>query len=521
MAELEIRLKKPQNLPEVGRFTDTISLENAEQPVYMYQEEEEIEDDPEDMEKEDVVKDGAYFAQLKKQRHVWYRKKEILKLEDSTEREEGGAPLGIIFEGEPWEPGLHAAGGEGSKMAPPTNRHARKETVAATDKPFNYALLQVIDTKDAHGKSKKEVNLVPVKGFYLFKKPSVMQEKSLDLIDDDFETKMQEDKAKLQRYQNLFRAKPGALTVGTETTDETEGSAEPGKFVLPPVFGMAVKQKVRKGLKRGANTKSFLDETGADMDAIKNAESTYQGDYEVYRPNDDMAYGDEGMAFEQAAEEEVEERETQKIETLQEQDETEENDSSDDEDDAKAGGAGGAGGTGGAGTAGGEDVATEEKGVLSAGGKTSGLLDDQMLLAARQAGKKMAQEDRKRAKGGLSVAGGGEAATQAQGEGEPSRKRARGADSPDDDAAAESNSSSSKKNKTFNLDEEGVRDYIRSQGGLVSVDDLKTQFKAQVKALNKADKANKKAGLEAITNLIKTLCAVSMDPVKGKMVSLK
>ena len=45
MAELEIRLKKPQNLPEVGRFTDTISLENAEQPVYMYQEEEEIEDD--------------------------------------------------------------------------------------------------------------------------------------------------------------------------------------------------------------------------------------------------------------------------------------------------------------------------------------------------------------------------------------------------------------------------------------------------------------------------------------------
>ena len=66
-----------------------------------------------------------------------------------------------------------------------------------------------------------------------------------------------------------------------------------------------------------------------------------------------------------------------------------------------------------------------------------------------------------------------------------------------------------------------MRDYIRSQGGLVSVDDLKTQFKAQVKALNKADKANKKAGLEAITNLIKTLCAVSMDPVKGKMVSLK
>ena len=90
MAELEIRLKKPSNLPEVGRFTDNINLESAVRPVFMFIEEEEIEDDPEDMEKEEVVKDGAYYAKLKKQRHVRYRKKEILKLEDSTEREEGG-----------------------------------------------------------------------------------------------------------------------------------------------------------------------------------------------------------------------------------------------------------------------------------------------------------------------------------------------------------------------------------------------------------------------------------------------
>ena len=58
MAELEIRLKKPSNLPEVGRFTDSVDMEAALKPVYMFMEEEEIEDDPEDMEKEEVVKMG-------------------------------------------------------------------------------------------------------------------------------------------------------------------------------------------------------------------------------------------------------------------------------------------------------------------------------------------------------------------------------------------------------------------------------------------------------------------------------
>ena len=110
-----------------------------------------------------------------------YRKKEVLKLEDSTEREEGGAPVGLIFEGEAWEPGLQAAGGEGAKLAPPTNWHARKEDLAATDKPFNYALLQVIDTKDASGKSKKEVNLVPVKGFIFSKNPPSFRKSPLIL----------------------------------------------------------------------------------------------------------------------------------------------------------------------------------------------------------------------------------------------------------------------------------------------------------------------------------------------------
>ena len=55
--ELDIRIKKPHNLPMVGKFTDNVSLEKAEMPCYMYMEEEEIEDDPEEMEKDEVVKE--------------------------------------------------------------------------------------------------------------------------------------------------------------------------------------------------------------------------------------------------------------------------------------------------------------------------------------------------------------------------------------------------------------------------------------------------------------------------------
>ena len=510
MAELDIRIKKPTKVPMVAKFTDQISLDDAKLPVHMYLEDEIIEDDPEEMEKEDVVKDGAYYAALRKRRNLRFSRRQVLKLEDSTYRTEGGPPAGIIYEGSEWEPGLKH-GGDG-QAAPMVNYRERQVQVKDSDKPFTYALLQVIKSKGADGKVKTEVNIVPVKGFYLFKKPAVMPMKSLDLIDDDFELKMQADKAKMLRYQNLFRAKPQSSSSANEKEDESDLAG--GKFVLPPVFGMAMKQKVKKGLAKNANAKSFLDETGADVDEINTAEDKYQGDYESYRPNDDMAYADEGNDFAQNMDVKEAEEDVQKIEVLHEEEEEEEDDSDDEEEQGAAGGSKGGGGND-------EEVIKEELGLLSgvSSSKSSGLLDDRMLLEARQAGMKMAERDRKGAAVAAAAAAAAAAAEVNSGGNEEasssSGNRKRGRSSPD---ASEQQVGSSKKKKVYELSEDGIRDYLHAQGGPVPLDEVKAMFKAQVKAMNKQ---KKDSGIMLITELIKKLCKTQVDPVKGKILSLK
>ena len=522
--ELDIRIKKPGNLPMVGKFTDNVALDKAEMPCFMYNEQEEIEDDPEEMEKDEVIKDGAYWAERRKNRNKYrYKRKEILKLEDSTYRVEGGAPEGIMYEGEAWEPGLKD--GDGHAPTTQVNYRERKHEVKDTEKPFNYALLQVIKSAGADGKVKTEVNIVPVKGFYLFRKPSVMPMKSLDLIDDDFELKMQADKARMQKYQSLFRSKSEALPGATDASAATAAANNSGggNFVLPPVFGMAVKQRVKKGLKKNANAKSFLDETGADMDEINDAVDRYQGDFEGYRPNDDMGYADEGNDFAQNLEIKEAQEDTEKIETLHEDEDEEEDSEAEEEggggDDDE--GDGGGDGTGKA--ASGEEVIKEVKGILSGvdKAKTSGLLDDRMLLEARQAGMRMAAKEKKNAAATAAASGGSFGGGDVDTPGDSSRKRGRS--SPDAGAAgagagAGEEELEAKKRKVFELDEEGIREYLRSYGGPVPLEELKAQFKSKVKALNKQ---KKDSGIKLITELIKKLCKTEMDPVKGKMLSLK
>ena len=96
--ELNIRLKHPETYPYVGQFTDALDFKSAKAPVCMFKEYEDIKEDPDEV--EEVVKDADYYRNQAKQKKLrrFYRRKEILKLEDSLEREEGDAPFGLIFE---------------------------------------------------------------------------------------------------------------------------------------------------------------------------------------------------------------------------------------------------------------------------------------------------------------------------------------------------------------------------------------------------------------------------------------
>jgi len=81
MAEIPLRFKRPSSLPLIGRLKDEIDFQKAILPFHMWEEGEDIPDDPNQPE---VVKDGAYYRALKKRRRTIYRNKQLFKVCSTT-----------------------------------------------------------------------------------------------------------------------------------------------------------------------------------------------------------------------------------------------------------------------------------------------------------------------------------------------------------------------------------------------------------------------------------------------------
>lgn len=77
MSEIPLKFKRPANLPLIGRINDDVDFQTAKLPLHLWEEGEDIPDDPNQAE---VVKDGVYYRNLKKRRRTIYRNKLLFKV---------------------------------------------------------------------------------------------------------------------------------------------------------------------------------------------------------------------------------------------------------------------------------------------------------------------------------------------------------------------------------------------------------------------------------------------------------
>ena len=223
-----------------------------------------------------------------------------------------------------------------------------------------------------------------------------------------------------------------------------------------------------------------------DLDQVQEVGDMFRGDFEQYLPNNDDIYDDKDEA--QMEEEDKEEQIVgRKKVQLAEDDEEEIDSDEEEEEEVKEG----------------EEVISEQAGVKDG---TITMLDDHMLLQARRNIKQM---DKKMTKAMLLQQ---QLEAEQRKEGDGSRKRGRdegGGDLPPAKAIK------------YELTEEGIFSFLKAHNGVVTITELRKQFKEAVKARSTND--NKHAGAEYLSNLIKnsTSFRVNMDPVKGKIIEIK
>jgi len=508
--ELNIRVKHPENLPFLGHFLDPVDLSKAVLPLTMQLESEQIEEDPEESH---VTKDAEFYRQKAKRRRIFYSKKKVMMLQDGLERKEGAAPAGgIQYEGHPWMPPQASVTGDVVSMD--VRSINAKATGDERDAINNYAVLQVVKRKGGDGKETTEVNLIPVGGFYNFRKPAMNKAQTLELIDDEFEAEIARRRRSHARYQAFVmkpvdvddegeevvdpKSKKPRIARPVEQDDDGDRVDKNGKFQLPAVFGMAL--QARGKLKKGANQKQYLNESGVALDQAEQALDLYQGEYEKEYSHNDMAFADEGQNFAQQNEEAAFEQDRARDDFQEEEESGDEEEEEDEEDD--------------------------EAGNKKHEPKVSGLVDDEALLQARKANKAMEALERSAAQRAIKedledhtgAAGAGAGAA-------GSKKRPRSSDSGEDvkeepgrsEEAGEAGEGS-RGGAELAMTDKSIREFVSAHGGKVSLDELKLAFRKQVKAMNKAA-AN--SGVAAISDIIKRLCKVSQDVILGKVVSLK
>jgi len=253
------------------------------------------------------------------------------------------------------------------------------------------------------------------------------------------------------------------------------------------------------------------------LDQEESAENDFGGDYDKSYANNDMAFADESNGFMQQLEELGNEEERQKNDAFME---GSDDDGGDDDDENSLAGDDD------------DDDETAAKKARKEADKTSGAVDDDVLLQAKNAAKKLESHRQKlqtdmNATMEMNEQLKSQVNSSSSSSSSSSRKRDRDEANLEDEDEDDKDDKNTKRNKqestststsTGDITENEIRSYLKSQGGSSTLDNLKNYFKKQVKMMNKKKKDN---GKIVLTNIIKSIAKITVDAIQGKMIVLK
>ena len=286
-ASWALRYKSPIEFPDVAKFSDFLNWDEAQHPVHMYLNKEELRED----EIPTTERDSEYYRR-KRERRRSYQKKNTFILEDSANHEGNHGQSAFRFEGKICNLGLADI------------EEAKSKAAEVTEAPFRYVLLQFVKKEgDGENGSTSEINVIPVGDMYAFKKAT----KRPDEIDERFIEEMQRSKGNISRYKGINKSLTAAerSRLGLKPEGEAGGDGRReglnskeflGGFGSSSLFGASVNKTVakRRADKAGESGEggggSFLNENGVDMDELRDQDNMNSGDYSTRFVDDEEEY---------------------------------------------------------------------------------------------------------------------------------------------------------------------------------------------------------------------------------------
>jgi hypothetical protein len=266
----KMRLKVPDDFPDIAKFSDgDINLKGAVQPVKMFLKEEDIKED----EQLDVVKDAEYYKR-RRQRRKRYRKKNVLYLQDSSQKVTGQPYTGLNYEGQ-----LVNLGTAEFESVQTYKSSLMKE--AQDEMAFKYVLLQFVKrTAPDSGSEVMEINVIPVGDMYAFRKTTISSDATLAEIEQQFEEEERRKQVNFSSFGHIQKL----LDSSDSKLLKSEQSAGIGSF---ETVSNTNKRKSKAPVGANGSIEAFIDEDGADIDQNEEFNEWCKGDYAVRYADDE------------------------------------------------------------------------------------------------------------------------------------------------------------------------------------------------------------------------------------------
>lgn len=278
--QLSLRFKKPENYPDVARFVDEdfdiTRITNGQEEWNLQYEQEQLKEEEADM----IKKDEEFFRRKRRQRR-YYKRKQTLGLTNASGDLHMESKAISLDSAEEHDENL---------------LQKRLDPSSVEDVPFRHVLLQFVK-RQYEGGEQTEIHVIPVADVYAFRKKLKQKDQLLSDLDVAYTAQKEQLKKQNDRYRRLMQGmndptrEDSSDRGGKGKRGGGEADADPFTFAVNRAFGR----------KRGANNSSssssannnnqqpapMLNENGVDLEELERENDFLGGDYNTRFADDE------------------------------------------------------------------------------------------------------------------------------------------------------------------------------------------------------------------------------------------